>query len=74
MSKDEGFNTSSKMEEYENLARFIGAGDQVPDHLLPLLLEVYQSSADKQSIENGILIPKEYELTYAAKSRKEEIL
>lgn len=74
MSKGEGFRTSSKMEEYENLAKFIGAGDQVPDHLLPLLLEVYQSSADKLSIENGILIPKEYELTYAAKSRKEEIL
>ena len=66
--------TSNKMEDYENLAKFISKGEQVPEHLLPLLLDVYQSSVELQNEENGVLIPKEYELIYAEKGRKEEIL
>ena len=65
---------SNKMEDYEILAKLISKGEQIPESLLPLLLEVYQSSVDLQKKENGILIPKEYELMYAEKSRKEEIL
>jgi len=67
-------NSSNKMEDYENLAKFISKGEQIPENLLPLLLDVYQSSAELQYVENGVLIPKEYELIYAEKGRKEEIL
>ena len=74
MAKENNANTSNKMEDYENLAKLIAKGEQVPEHLLPLLLEVYQSSAEGQNEENGVLIPKEYELIYAEKGRKEEIL
>ncbi len=66
--------TSNKMEDYEILAKLIAKGEQVPENLLPLLLEVYQSSMDTKNQFNEILIPKEYELTYAGKVRKEEIL
>jgi DNA modification methylase len=65
---------SNKMEDYENLAKFISKGEQVPENLLPLLLDVYQSNAELQNEGNGGLVPKEYELTYAGKDRKEEIL
>jgi len=74
MAKGEKLNTINKMEDYENLAKFISKGEQIPDHLLPLLLDVYQSSVELQNEENGVLIPKEYELIYAEKGRKEEIL
>ena len=67
-------NSSNKLEEYENLAKLISKGEQIPENLLPLLLEVYQSSTESQSIANGVMIPKEYELIYAEKARKEEIL
>jgi DNA modification methylase len=66
--------TSNKMEEYENLAKLISKGEQIPENLLSLLLDVYQSSVGMQKEENGVLIPKEYELVYAGKGRKEEIL
>ena len=66
--------TSDKMEDYENLGKLIAKGELVPESFLPLLLEVYQSSAELQNEENGVLIPKEYELIYAEKGRKEEIL
>ena len=62
------------MEDYENLAKYISKGEQIPENLLPLLLDVYQSSAEAQDEENGVLFPKEYELIYAEKGRKEEIL
>lgn len=74
MAKGDELSTSNKMEEYENLAKFISKGEQIPEHLLPLLLDVYQSSVELQNEENGVLIPKEYELLYAEKDRKEEIL
>ena len=74
MAKGDAVSTSNKMEEYENLAKLIAKGEQIPENLLSLLLEVYQSSVALQSEENGVLIPKEYELVYAGKSRKEEIL
>jgi site-specific DNA-methyltransferase (adenine-specific)/adenine-specific DNA-methyltransferase len=74
MAKGDKLSTSNKMEDYENLAKFISRGEQIPEHLLPLLLDVYQSSVDLQNEENGVLIPKEYELIYAEKGRKEEIL
>ena len=74
MAKGDKLSTSNKMEDYENLAKLIAKGEQIPETLLPLLLEVYQSNAELQNNENGILIPKEYELTYASKARKEEIL
>ena len=74
MAKGDKLSTSNKMEDFENLAKFISKGEQIPKHLLPLLLGVYQSSVELQNEENGVLIPKEYELTYAEKGRKEEIL
>jgi len=74
MAKGDKLSTSNKMEDYENLAMFISKGEQIPEHLLPLLLDVYQSSVELQNEENGVLIPKEYELIYAEKGRKEEIL
>jgi site-specific DNA-methyltransferase (adenine-specific)/adenine-specific DNA-methyltransferase len=74
MAKGDKLSTSNKMEDYEKLAKFISKGEQIPEYLLPLLLDVYQSSMELQNEENGILIPKEYELTYASKSRKEDIL
>jgi DNA modification methylase len=74
MAKGEKMSTSNKMEDYEILAKFVSKGEQIPEHLLPLLLDVYQSSVELQNEENGVLIPKEYELTYADKGRKEEIL
>lgn len=74
MAKGEKVSTSNKMEEYENLAQFISKGEQIPENLLPLLLDVYQSSLALKNKENGFLIPKEYELIYAEKGRKEEIL
>jgi len=74
MAKGDKLSTSNKMEDYENLAKFISKGEQIPEHLLPLLLDVYQSSVELQNEENGVLIPKEYELIYAEKGRKEEIL
>ena len=74
MAKGDKLSTSNKMEDFENLAKFISKGEQIPEHLLPLLLGIYQSSVELQNKENGVLIPKEYELTYAEKGRKEEIL
>jgi 16S rRNA G966 N2-methylase RsmD len=74
MAKGDKLGNSNKMEDYENLARYISNGDQIPENLLPLLLDAYESSAERKNIENGALVPKEYELTYAGKSRKEEIL
>ena len=74
MAKGDNVSTSNKMEDYENLAKFISKGEQIPENLLPLLLEVYQSSAEMQNEDSGIVIPKEYELKYAGKGRKEEIL
>jgi DNA modification methylase len=61
------------MEDYESLAKLISNGEQIPEKLIPLLLEVYQSSIELQKVEDGI-IPKEYDLIYADKSRKEEVL
>jgi site-specific DNA-methyltransferase (adenine-specific)/adenine-specific DNA-methyltransferase len=74
MAKGDKLSTSNKMEDYEILAKFISKGEQIPEELLPLLLDVYQSSVELQNEENGVLIPKEYELIYAEKGRKEEIL
>jgi DNA modification methylase len=74
MAKGDKVGSSNKMEEYENLAKLISKGEQIPENLLSLLLEVYQSSVALQSTENDALVPKEYELVYAGKSRKEEIL
>ncbi len=74
MAKGDKLSTSNKLEDYENLAKLISKGERVPENLLPLLLDVYQSSVELQKEENGVLIPKEYELLYAEKSRKEEIL
>jgi site-specific DNA-methyltransferase (adenine-specific)/adenine-specific DNA-methyltransferase len=74
MVKGDKVSASGKMEDYENLAKFISKGEQVPENLLPLLLDVYQSSAELQNDVNRVLIPREYELTYAGKDRKEEIL
>jgi DNA modification methylase len=74
MAKGDKVSTSNKMEDYENLAGLITRGEQIPENLLALLLEVYQSSVEGQDKENGVLIPKEYELKYAEKGRKEEIL
>ena len=74
MAKGDQLSASNKMEDYENLAKFISRGEQIPEELLPLLLDVYQSSVELQNEENGVLIPKEYELIYAEKARKEEIL
>jgi site-specific DNA-methyltransferase (adenine-specific)/adenine-specific DNA-methyltransferase len=74
MVKKDNVSSSNKMEEYESLAKLISKGDQIPKSLLPLLLEVYQSSMELQNNDNEILIPREYELVYAEKDRKEEIL
>jgi len=74
MAKEDNVSAGNKMEDYERLAKLISKGDQIPENLLPLLLEVYQSNAELKNAEDGILIPKEYELIYAGKSRKEEIL
>ena len=74
MAKGDKVSTSNKMEDYENLAKFISKGEQIPENLLPLLLDVYQSSTELQNEDNGVLVPKEYELIYAEKGRKEEIL
>ena len=51
--------TSNKMEEYENLAKLISKGEQIPENLLSLLLDVYQSSVGMQKEEDGVLIQKE---------------
>lgn len=69
-----GVSTSNKYEDYEKLAHLIAKGEQIPKILRPLLLELYQTSleADPEDLSN--LLPKEYELTYASKSRKEEII
>lgn len=74
MDKRDNLSSSNKMEDYESLAKLISKGDQIPKNLLALLLEVYQSSMESQINENEILIPREYELVYAEKDRKEEIL
>jgi site-specific DNA-methyltransferase (adenine-specific)/adenine-specific DNA-methyltransferase len=74
MAKGDKVSASDKMEDYENLAKLISKGEQIPENLLPLLLEVYQSSTELQNEDNGALVPKEYELIYAEKRRKEEIL
>jgi len=74
MAKGDKVSTSNKMEDYENLAKFISKGEQIPEILLPLLLDIYQSSAELQNNEGNVIIPKEYELTYSEKGRKEEIL
>ena len=74
MTKGQNVSTSNQKEDYEKLAKLISKGEQIPKDLLPLLLEVYQSNLELQSEQNGILIPKEYELVYAEKGRKEEIL
>lgn len=74
MAKGDKVSTSNRMEDYEKLAKFIAKGEQIPENFLPLLLDVYESSAELQNEEDGVLIPKEYELTYAGKGRKEEIL
>ena len=66
--------SSDKMEEYDNLAKLISKGEQIPESLLPLLFEVYQSSSESKNLANDVMIPKEYELIYAEKTRKEEIL
>ena len=72
MAKKDNLSSSNKMEDYESLATLISKGDQIPKNLLQLLLEVYQSSMESQINENEILIPREYELVYAEKDRKEE--
>jgi hypothetical protein len=64
MVKGDNVSTSNKMEDYENLAKFISKGEHIPEHLLPLLLDVYQSSVELQNEENGVLIPKEYEYIF----------
>ncbi len=74
MAKGDNVSTSNQMEDYENLGNLISNGEQIPKDLLPLLLEVYQSSAEIHYEKNGTLIPKEYELIYAGKGRREEIL
>ena len=74
MAKGDKLSISNKMEEYETLARLISKGEEVPGNLLPLLLEVYGANADSSVALDGKIIPKEYELTYALKARKEEIL
>jgi DNA modification methylase len=74
MVKGDNVSTSNKMEDYEILAKLISKGEHIPEHLLPLLLDVYQSSAELQNEVGDVLIPKEYELIYAGKGRKEEIL
>lgn len=74
MVKKNNLSPSNKMDEYENLAKLISNGEQIPEELLTLLLEIYQSSVENRTTDNGILVPKEYELVYAEKSRKEEIL
>lgn len=74
MVKGENVSTSNKMEDYEILAKLISKGEQIPENLLPLLLEAYQASADVKVAIDGKIIPKEYELMYANKGRKEEIL
>ena len=74
MAKGEKLSTSNKMEDYESLAKFISEGEQIPEHLLPLLFEIYHTSAQLQSPAQGQVTPKEYELTYAVKTRKEEVL
>ena len=74
MDKGDKVSSNNKMDDFETLAKFISKGEQIPEKLLPLLLEVYQSSAEHQNAVSGVLIPKEYELLYAGKERKEEIL
>lgn len=74
MARGEKVVTSNKMEDRETLARLISKGEQIPENLLSLLLDVYESSAELQRRDDRIVIPKEYELTYAGKVRKEEIL
>jgi DNA modification methylase len=74
MTKGDNVGTSNKMEDYEALAKLIAKGEDVPENLLPLLLEVYQANADSKPLLGGKTIPKEYELNYSQKARKEEIL
>jgi adenine specific DNA methylase Mod len=74
MAKVGDLSTSNKMEDYELLANYISKGDQIPENLVPLLLDVYQSNIEVSKNEESSRIPKEYELTYASKSRKEEII
>ena len=62
------------MDDYELLAKCIAKGEKIPENLIPLLLEIYQSNSDAIELEGKPLVPKEYELVYAGKSRKEEIL
>jgi hypothetical protein len=58
MTKGSKVDTINKMEDYEKLTEFISKGERIPEHLLPLLLEVYQFSAALQDEENGGLNAK----------------
>lgn len=74
MKNEDEETPSNKLEEYENLAKLISKGEQIPDRLLPILFDIYQSSVELQNHETGIVIPKEYELIYGDKARKEEVI
>jgi len=62
-----------KEDEYSELARLIAEKKDIPSHLIPVLRDIYlETSAHDQDSETKL--PKEYELLYASKNRKEEII
>ena len=60
-------------DEYSELAKCIAEKGDIPSHLVPILRELYIETADNGQ-EGSNKVPKEYELIYASKNRKEEII
>lgn len=60
-------------DEYSELAKCIAEKRDIPSHLVPILRELYIETADNGQ-EGSSKLPKEYELIYATKNRKEEII
>ena len=71
---NENFKSNKEFDELQILGEMISKGKKIPENLIPLLLEVYVENIESHNEKNYTILPKEYELIYAEKSRKEEIL
>ena len=60
--------------DVQKLAALIENGDTVPSELFYLVSEIYEQSLSESNFQSDNSTPKEYELVYASKARKEEIL
>lgn len=65
--------SKSPDKDLAQLARLISQREKISGRDLELLFDVYLENVDEQSIAES-RIPKEYELIYANKTRKEEII